>query len=103
MIYSKEEKAKIQQRIDSGDFSVGGTGGEGWFLNLEETFMGDPIVARFVCIKDDNRARKAYIKYIKSLGYNEVNSPYWTFEKDGKQYRLSQCGGTSRSKMYKVL
>ena len=25
MIYSKEEKAKIQKRIDAGDFGVGGT------------------------------------------------------------------------------
>lgn len=51
MIYSKEEKAKIQKRIDAGDFGVGGTGGEGWFFNLEREILGDPLDARFVCLK----------------------------------------------------
>jgi hypothetical protein len=104
MIYSKEGKAEIQKRIDSDDWSVGGSYGEGWFFNLGTTIFSDPIEAKFVCIKDPNRARKAYIKYIKSIGYNEVDHDYiYLFEKDGEQYHLLQCGGTSRSKEYKVL
>ena len=100
MIYSKEKKAEIQKRIDAGDLGVGGTGGEGWFFNLEREILGDPLDARFVCIKDPSRARKAYIKYLLSVGYIEENG---YFKKGQKYYHICQCGGTSNSRMYKVL
>ena len=100
MIYSKEKKAEIQKRIDEGGFGVGGTGGEGWFFNLEREILGDPLDARFVCIKDPSRARKAYIKYLLSVGYTEENG---YFKKGRKYYHICQCGGTSNARMYKVL
>lgn len=101
MIYSKEKKAEIQRKIDSGEcFGIGGTGGEGWFFNLEREILGDPLDARFVCIKDPSRARRAYIKYLLSVGYAEENG---YFKKGQKYYHICQCGGTSNARMYKVL
>ena len=105
MITNIEQKKEIQRRIDSGDPLVGGTGGEGWYLNLETEIMGYPIEPKFVCYKNPSSARKAYIKYLIKKGYkvSEDRGWYRFTNDDGKVYRLSQCGGTSQQKLYKVL
>lgn len=100
MITDKAKKDEIQRRINNGDWGVGGTGGEGWFLNLEREILGEPLEAKFVCIKDSERARKAYIKYLLSKGYTEEGRYIRVGE---KLYHICQCGGTSNSQMYKVL
>ena len=84
---------------------IGGTGGEGWFLNLETTFFGELIEPKFVCYKTPDAALRAYLKYLVKKGYkiSEDRGWYSATNDDGKVYRLSQCGGTSRYADFDVL
>lgn len=100
-----ERKKQLQRMLKTGQGQfIGGTGGEGWFLNLESSFFGELVEPKFVCFKSPDAACRAYLKYLTNKGYNIVEDHMWYKVLIGdKEYRISQCGGTSRYAEYDVL